>query len=190
MTQFVGRFAIGAALLCAGFLAGFWASTARLTPRMQQRQASIDSLAGVAGELRQLVALGTVKLDTVEIPRWRVLRDSAHTILPGTPDSGLVGRALGVADSVITSCRRVLTDCERLAATERERGDSLEAQVRDALRRPRFTWNLYGATDTRGGLYGGIEARVRVVGVEAFGRYEQRVDSTASALRVGAILRF
>jgi hypothetical protein len=60
----------------------------------------------------------------------------------------------------------------------------------EARKRPRLTWNLYAATDLQRAIYGGVEARVRMFGVEGFGRYEVRADSLAGSARVGVLLRF
>jgi hypothetical protein len=49
---------------------------------------------------------------------------------------------------------------------------------------------LYIASDLSGGIYGGVEARVRLFGLEGFGRYEVRGDSLAGSLRGGLIVRF
>lgn len=183
------KYALPVALLCVGFLGGYWASTARLTPRMQARQTRIAVLEDRLAREREDVQQGVVRLDTVTIPKWRTRYDTAIVRLT---DTVRVKEALAAADTAITACRVILSDCERLAATERERGDSLEAQVRDALRlaRPRLSKNLYIAGDPDGGIYVGGEVRARVFGLEGFVRGETRVDSASSQLRGGLIFRF
>jgi hypothetical protein len=49
---------------------------------------------------------------------------------------------------------------------------------------------LYIASDLGGGIYGGVEARARLFGLEGFGRAEQRFDSVGALIRFGAIVRF
>ena len=156
---------------------------------MQRRQTSIDSLTGVAATLRTHVGASVGHLDTVQILKWRTRYDTALVHLT---DTVRVKEALATANTTIKTCRATLSACERLAAVEKQRGDSLARQVADArkIRAPRFTRNIYTASDITGGVYAGAEARLRVLGVEAFGRYEVRLDSMAGTVRVGAAVPF
>ena len=182
----------GPVVFAAGAVVGFWGQSARLTPRMQARQDTLAYQRGVNETLREQLAGNVARIDTVEVPRWRVLRDSAQTILPDTGKYGIAARALNVADSTINSCRRVLGDCTALADSLRSEVATNKRQLADALRirGPRLSKNLYAATDLKGGIFAGAEARLRLPVVEVFGRYEARLDSAGTALRVGAVIPF
>jgi hypothetical protein len=88
------------------------------------------------------------------------------------------------------ACNAVVITCEARVANRDARIAVLDSALTEARRVPRLSKNLYVASDLSGGIYGGIEARVRLFGLEGFGRYEVRADSLAGSVRVGAVLRF
>jgi hypothetical protein len=88
------------------------------------------------------------------------------------------------------ACNAVVITCEARVANRDARIAVLDSALTEARRVPRLSKNLYIASDLSGGIYGGVEARVRLFGLEGFGRYEVRADSLAGGVRVGAVLRF
>jgi hypothetical protein len=188
----VTRLLVGLALFCAGLLAGAWGQSARLTPRMQARQDTLAYQRGVNETLREQLARRVAEIDTVEIPRWRVLRDSAQTILTDTAKYGLAIRALDVADSTISSCRRVLGDCLALTDSLRAQVATGERQLADALRlgRPPLLLLEGGYRPTDGTVRIGVDGSMGLGDdwrgyVKAEHRFGFGADTARSDIEVG-----
>lgn len=177
-------------LATAGFAlwAGGLRTEGRLRGRLAARAAVIAQLSRTADSLRGLVAGGTARVDTLIRDRWQPARLRVDTL----PDTvrvpvPVVRDLVAAADTTIRACRVTLTDCERLAAAERARADSLGAQLRDTRRlgAPRLSRWLELVTDGRHGYVGaGIGARLPL-GLSGVLRADLRLDSTAVTVRAG-----
>jgi hypothetical protein len=171
----------GLFLVAVGLVAGLIVQTTRLTPRLRALLAENKALAAQAATVDSVYVR-----DTLTLTRTRTRTDSILSV-----DTLLrVDTVRAIVADERAACSAVIRTCEERVAVRDSRIATLEEAVRVASRRPRLSWNAYGATDLKGGLYAGAEARVRLLGLEAFGRLEQRIDSTGQSVRVGAVIPF
>jgi hypothetical protein len=171
------------ALLCAGFLAGTWLATDRHSAKVTRLLAVNDSLR-IAGRVTDSI----FTKDTLVLTRVRTRTDSVLVSIMDTVIHRDTVRVLVEAER--EACNAVVITCEARVANRDARIAVLDSALTEARRVPRLSKNLYIASDLSGGIYGGVEARVRLFGLEGFGRYEVRADSLAGGVRVGAVLRF
>jgi hypothetical protein len=179
----VTRLAIGAALLCAGFLAGTWLATDRHSAKMarlMERNAVLEA--------RKHIVDTAYSVDTVTLTRTRTRTDSV--LVTRTDTLMRVDSVRVLVEAERQACDRVIATCELRVAVRDSQIAVLDSALTEARKRPRLSRNLYVASDLSGGIFGGVEARVRLFGLEGFGRYEIRGDSLAGSVRVGALLRF
>jgi hypothetical protein len=169
------------ALLCAGFLAGTWLATDRHSGRLRDLMARNAELAK-----RSSVVDTAYVTDTVRLSKIRRVVDSVFqgdTLFHVDTVRVLVAAERNACDAVVATCEvRVAVRDSQIAV--------LDSALTEARRVPRLQWNLYAATDLQRAIYGGVEARVRLFGLEGFGRAEQRFDSVGALIRFGAIVRF
>jgi hypothetical protein len=171
------------ALLCAGFLAGTWLATDRHSAKVARLLAVNDSLR-IAGRVTDSV----YTRDTVTLRSVRLRTDSVIVTRRDTLIHRDTVRVLVEAER--EACNAAVLTCEARVANRDARIAVLDSALTEARRVPRLSKNLYVASDLSGGIYGGVEARVRLFGLEGFGRYEVRADSLAGTARVGVLLRF
>jgi hypothetical protein len=179
----VSKALLAVALLCAGFLAGTWLATDRASGRLRDLMARNAVL-----EARKHIVDTAYAADTVTLTRTRTRTDSVLVTRTDTLMRVDSVRVLVEAERV--ACDAVIATCEVRVAVRDSQIAVLDSALVEARKRPRLTWNLYAATDLQRAIYGGVEARVRMFGVEGFGRYEVRADSLAGSARVGVLLRF
>jgi hypothetical protein len=179
----VSKALLGVALLCAGFLAGTWLATDRHSAKVARLLAVNDSLR-IAGRVTDSV----YTRDTLTLTRVRTRTDS---VLLATVDTVIHMDTVRVlVEAEREACNAAVLTCEARVANRDARIAVLDSAIVEARRVPRLSKNLYIASDLSGGIFGGVEARVRLFGLEGFGRYEIRGDSLAGSVRVGALLRF
>jgi hypothetical protein len=179
----VSKALLAVALLCAGFLAGTWLATDRHSAKVTRLLAVNDSLR-IAGRVTDSV----YTRDTLTLTRVRTRTDSIIVTRRDTLIHRDTVRVLVEAER--GACNAAVLTCEARVANRDARIAVLDSALVEARRVPRLSRNLYIASDLSGGIFGGVEARVRLFGLEGFGRYEMRADSLAGSVRVGAVLRF
>jgi hypothetical protein len=179
----VSKALLAVALLCAGFLAGTWLATDRHSANLARLLAVNDSLRIVGRRVDS-----TYIVDTVTLTRVRTRTDSVIVTRRDTLIHRDTVRVLVEAER--EACNAAVLTCEARVANRDARIAVLDSALTEARRVPRLSKNLYIASDLSGGIYGGVEARVRLFGLEGFGRYEVRGDSLAGSLRGGLIVRF
>jgi hypothetical protein len=171
------------ALLCAGFLAGTWLATDRASAKLTQLMERNAVL-----EARKHIVDTAYVSDTVTLTRTRTRTDS---VLVTRRDTLLhVDTVRVLVEAERQACDAVIATCELRVAVRDSQIAVLDSALVEARRVPRLSKNVYVASDLKGGIYGGVEARVRLFGVEGFGRYEVRADSLAGSLRAGIVVRF
>jgi uncharacterized coiled-coil protein SlyX len=171
------------ALLCAGFLAGTWLATDRQSAKMarlMERNAVLEA--------RKHIVDTAYVSDTVTLTRTRTRTDSV--LVTRTDTLMRVDSVRVLVEAERQACDAVIATCEVRVAVRDSQIAVLDSALVEARRVPRLSKYLYVATDLNRAVYGGVEARVRLFGVEGFGRYEVRADSLAGELRAGVLLRF
>jgi hypothetical protein len=179
----VNKALLAVALLCAGFLAGTWLATDRASGRLRDLMARNAALEG-----RKHIVDTAYVSDTVTLTRTRTRTDSV--LVQRTDTLMRVDSVRVLVEAERQACNAAVLTCEARVANRDARIAVLDSALVEARRVPRLSKNLYIASDLSGGLYGGVEARVRLFGLEGFGRYEIRTDSLAGEIRAGVVLRF
>jgi hypothetical protein len=179
----VNKALLAVALLCAGFLAGTWLATDRASGRLRDLMARNAALEG-----RKHIVDTAYVSDTVTLTRTRTRTDSV--LVQRTDTLMRVDSVRVLVEAERQACDAVIVTCEVRVAVRDSQIAVLDSALTEARKRPRLSKNLYVASDLSGGIYGGVEARVRLFGLEGFGQYEIRADSLAGSLRAGVTLRF
>jgi hypothetical protein len=171
--------AFGALCLIGGITLATDRQSAKMA-RLMARNAALEA--------RKHIVDTTYVSDTVTLTRTRTRTDS---VLVQRTDTLLhVDTVAVIVEAERAACDAVIATCEVRVAVRDSQIAVLDSALTEARRVPRLSKNLYIASDLSGGIYGGVEARVRLFGLEGFGRYEVRADSLAGGVRVGAVLRF
>ena len=184
----------GLVLLGLVLLFGSRWQQSKLRDRIAARDRSIAVLTSQADSLQHSLDTLAARADTLYTTRWLPSKLRIDTLQDTVKvPVEVVREVVRDADATIQACRVTVSECTKLAATEKARADSLDAQVKDwkrVSRGPLLTFAGYGASDLQGHLFVGAEAHVNILHISAFGRIESQVDSLAPTLRIGASIPF
>lgn len=182
------------ALALFGLLSFQHRHDSKLKDRIAVREQQIAVLTKHGDSLAVLLDSLSAHADTLYETRWLPSKLRIDTLADTVKvPVEVVREVVRDADETIQACRVTVSECTKLAQTEKARADSLTEQVKDykrLSRGPLVAFNGYAATDLRQHYYAGAEARVNVWTLHAFGRVESRVDSIAPQYRVGVTIPF
>lgn len=184
----------GLALLGLGLLFAQRQHSSKLQDRIAVREQQIEVLTKHGDSLAVLLDSLSAHADTLYETRWLPSKLRIDTLADTVKvPVEVVREVVKDADETIQACRVTVSECTKLAQTEKARADSLTQQVNDYKRLshgPVIVFNGYAATDLQQHYYAGAEARMNVWMLHAFGRVESRVDSVAPQYRVGVVIPF
>lgn len=179
---------LGLVVLVVVALAGGWwlgkQSRARTTAEIQRLERSMDGLTAQRDSLLGELARGRGATDSLIDTLWLPSKLRVDTLTDSVPvPVEVVREIVRNADTTIRACRATLTLCEREAAVERLRADSL-AKLAGLWKRqatgPRVQFEAAGFVAS-GGVYGLGTVNLRVLGaLRVFAGYEQRFDASGA----------